>query len=55
MSKTKLALDVVADLRSLANSIETFVLDQQTEIKNQPAAKEISAGQYERCGWFCSR
>jgi hypothetical protein len=43
MSKTKLALDVVADLRSLANSIETFVLGQQTEIKNEPTAKEKKA------------
>ncbi|MEG3071800.1 MAG: rRNA biogenesis protein rrp5 [Candidatus Syntrophopropionicum ammoniitolerans] len=43
MSKTKLALDVVADLRSLANSIETFVLGQQTEIKNEPASKEKKA------------
>lgn len=40
MSKTKLALDVVADLRSLANSIETFVLGQQTEIKNEPADRK---------------
>jgi hypothetical protein len=43
MSKTKLALDVVADLRSLANSIETFALGQQTEIKNEPTAKEKKA------------
>ena len=43
MSKTKLALDVVANLRSLANSIETFVLGQETEIKNEPAAKEKKA------------
>jgi hypothetical protein len=43
MSKTKLALDVVADLRSLANSIENFVLSQETKIKNEPAPKEKKA------------
>jgi hypothetical protein len=40
MSKTKLALNIVTDLRSLADSIETFVLGQEEEIKNKPAAKE---------------
>ena len=42
MTKTKLALDVVAHLKSLANSIETLVGGPEEEIK-KPVAKEKKA------------